>query len=213
MGGGNDEGIYSIVNWGWDDEPPYETPVKWHTGEADTDPWEWHKMVIKKGKDIASAKLFFNKTGYITKEWYPYFLAARRQNLTFDEQYDAGNMGQWEKKIYECVLQNGKIAMHKIKAFIGVDKEDSSKYERALVSLQMKMYITGCGDEQKISAKGEPFGWPSIVFCTTEDYMGNIIFEKAAKITVSEATEKITEQVYKLNPNAVPKKILKFIKG
>jgi len=38
-GGGNDEGVFRIVEFGWADEPP-GCPIRWHTGDPDTDPWE-----------------------------------------------------------------------------------------------------------------------------------------------------------------------------
>lgn len=214
MDSGNSDGIFSIVTWGWQEEPPYETKVEWHTGDKMTDPWEWHTMVYDEKPKIAFAKLFFNKSGYITKEWYPYFLVARRQNLTFEEEYFAGKIGQWEKQIYECIAQNGKIAYHNIKAIVGCDAEDKSKFERAVTVLQTKMFITGCGKEQKISTKtNEPYGWPSTVFCTTEEFFDEDVFETASKISRDEAIEKITEQILKINPEADKKKIAKFIKG
>lgn len=80
VGGGNSEGIYALISWSWDENPPYDTPVRWHTGDPETDPWEWRIRVLDERNDIAYAKLFFNKSGYITKEWYPYFLAVRRGN-------------------------------------------------------------------------------------------------------------------------------------
>ena len=59
MGGGNPEGIYSIIDWDWDKESPYETPVKWHTGDKEMDPWEWRMRVLDERNDTAYAKFFF----------------------------------------------------------------------------------------------------------------------------------------------------------
>lgn len=64
MGGGNSEGIYSVINWGWNQRPAYDTPVSWHTGNWDTDPWEWRIRVLEEHEDIAYAKLFFKKRVY-----------------------------------------------------------------------------------------------------------------------------------------------------
>lgn len=55
----------------------FSDAIKWHTGDGDTDPWEWRMRVLEEKEDIAYAKLFFKKSGYITKEWYPYFLSIR----------------------------------------------------------------------------------------------------------------------------------------
>jgi hypothetical protein len=70
-----------------------------------------------------------------------------------------------------------------------------------------------CGRQQKISRKGEEYGWSSTVFCLIESFWGEDLFEVAAKIEKEKAIQVITEQILKLNPNADMKKIMKFIKG
>jgi hypothetical protein len=100
MGGGNDEGIYAVIPWGWNEPPPYDTlPIAWHTDDPETDPWEWRMRVLDERDDIAYGKLFFKKSGFITKDWYPYFLAVRRGNMSFDESYDNGTISHFAKRI------------------------------------------------------------------------------------------------------------------
>lgn len=213
MGGGNYDGIFSVIPWNWDEQPPYDTPVRWHTGDPETDPWEWRMRVLDERNDIAYAKLFFKKSGYIAKEWFPYFLTVRRGNMTFNEDYADGAISNHAKRIYEAVLENGTLPLHAIKQLAGFGKEEKSQFERALVELQMKMYLTMCGRQQKISRKGEEYGWSSTVFCTTESFWGEDVFEKAARIEKDEAFKKITARICVLNPSAEQKKILKFITG
>jgi hypothetical protein len=77
----------------------------------------------------------------------------------------------------------------------------------------MKMYLTMCGRQQKLSKRGEEYGWSSTVFCTVERYFGDGILDEAARIGEGEAAERLAKQIYKLNPAADPKKITKFIRG
>lgn len=213
MGGGNSEGIFSLITWNWKEAPPYDTPVSWHTGDPETDPWEWRMRVLDERSDIAYAKLFFKKSGFITKEWYPYFLAARRGNETFEEAYQDGTIGNYEKRIYDAISEYKSLPLHEIKQIAGFGKEDNSQFERALTELQMRMYITMCGRQRKISRSGEEFGWSSTVFCTVEDFFCEDMLIMKNKISEQEAIEKITERIYRLNPKADLKKIVKFIKG
>jgi len=187
--------------------------VRWHTGNPDTDPWEWRMRVLDERNDIAYAKLFFKKSGYITKEWYPYFLAARRRGRIFDEEYADGKISAYAKRIYETLAQARVMPLHALKRDGGFTKEEASKFDHALTELQMRMFITMCGRQQKISQKGAEYGWSSTVFCFTEDFFGQEIFKKAARITVPEATEKIKSRILELNPAAEDKKITKFIMG
>jgi len=213
MGGGKGDGIYSIVPWNWNELPPYKTPVRWHTGNAETDPWEWRIRVLEERKDIAYAKLFFRKSGYITKSWYPYFLAARRGGLGFEDACAEGTVSRFAKRIYDVVADHGSLPLDAIKHLAGFSREDKSGFDRALTELQMRMFLTMCGRQPKLSRHGEEYGWASTVFCTTERFFGKDVFRKATGISAELAEGKIKGQVLKLNPSAEEKKISKFIFG
>ena len=220
MAGGGDDGIFAVIKWGWNEALPYDTPIKWHTGDPDTDPWEWRIRVLNERDDIAYAKLFFKKSGYITKSWYPYFLAARRDGETFEDAYARGVISHFAKRIYDAVSENGTLPLHGIKQVAGFTRDDKSGFDRALTELQMGMFLTMCGQQSMATGKdsigldmepGQSGSWPSTVFCTTERFFGDEVFDKAAKISKEEAAQRIREQVLALNPDAAEKKIAKFI--
>ena len=213
MGGSNNEGIYSVISWSWDETPPYDTPVRWHTGEPETDPWEWRMRVLDERNDIAYGKVFFKKSGYITKDWAPYFLAARRGKEEFDGAYADGTLSHAAKRIYNTILEYGTLPLHAIKQLAGFGAEEKSRFDSSLTELQMRMFLTMCGRQQKLSQKGEEYGWYSTVFCTTEQFWGADVFMQAAKITKDDAIQAITKQVLLINPQAESKKISKFILG
>jgi len=204
MGGKNKEGFYTIITWDWNEAPPYETPVKWYTGDPDTDPSQWRMRILEEPGGIAYGKVFFNKAGFITRKWYPYFLAVRRGGVLFEEAYEAGTMSNVSKRIYDAVIGRERISVDEIKRLGGFSREDKSAFDRALTDLQMKMYITICGSEEKRSM-------PSNVFCTTEQFFGDAVFVEAAKINKEQASEKIRAQVLKMTPAAQDKQIGKFI--
>ncbi len=211
--GGKDEGIYALIPWSWNETAPYETQVAWHTGNKDLDPWEWRIRVLDERDDIAYGKVFLKKSGYITKEWYPYFLAARRGKENFDTAYKNGKISHTAKRIYELIAQYGILPVHGLKALGNFKKEEKSLFDRGLTELQMGLFITMCGKQQKLSIQGEEYGWASTVFSKVEDFWEEEIFLKGKEITKEEAEEKITQQVLFLNPGATEKKIKKFIYG
>ena len=213
LGGGNSDGIFALIPWSWEEQPPYPTPVRWHTGNPDTDPWEWRMRVLDERTDIAYGKVFFKKSGFITREWAPQFLAARRGKADFDGAYADGTLSHAAKRIYNTVLEYGTLPLHAIKQIAGFTSEDKSRFDSALTELQMRMYLTMCGRQQKLSQKGEEYGWYSTVFCTTEQFWGEDIFSNAGEIAKDDAIEAIKQQVLLLNPQAEEKKIQKFILG
>lgn len=212
MGGGNAKGIFAIIDYDWQTVPPEGYPV-WHTGDSETDPWEWRMRVLEERSDIAYSKLFFNSSGYIAKEWYPYFIAVRRKYKSFAEAYENGEISQTAKVIYDIVSGHGAAALHEIKLLGAFAKEDKSRFDKAVTELQMKMYITMCGRVARKSHTGEEYGWKATVFTTPEEFFGGDLIAKAMEIPPKEAEEKIREQILKLNPQAEEKKIKKFIYG
>ena len=213
MAGGNPEGIFALIPWGWQELPPYPTKVAWHTGDPDRDPWQWRIRILEENRGIAYGKVFFKKGGFITKLWYPYFLAARRSGQTFQALYSDGTISHEAKQLYEIIQTRGPIPLHRLKIEAGVQKADNSQFERTLVELQMGLFITIHGTEQKVSQDGKPYGWSSTVFSTTEQFFGPAVFEEAQSISKEIALDKIRNQILLLNPNATPGKIKKFILG
>jgi len=214
MGGGTADGIYSVITWNWGEEPPHDSPIRWHTGDPETDPWEWRIRVLTDGSNIAYAKLFFKKSGYITQQWYPFFLAARRKGQTFQDMYEAGVASHFAKRIYDVVSACNDIPLEAIKQEAGFTREDKSGFDRALTELQMGLFITMCDSRQRLTQKGTKANtWPSTVFTTTEKFFDADVFEQASKIPYEDAIAKIRAQILELNPAADEKRMLKFILG
>lgn len=201
-----------MIPYSWDEEPIYPD-IRWHTGDPETDPWEWRMRVLEQHEDIAYSKLFFKKSGYITREWYPYFLAVRRRGASFEEQYRDGTITHSAKLIYKVLEGGGEIPVHVIRQLAGFTGADKSRFDSAITELQMKMFITMCGRQRKISSDGEEYGWSSTVFCTTEKFFGSEIFAAAAELDADDAADTITRRVFELNPSADLRRMKKFIYG
>ena len=212
MGGGSDKGIFALIDFDWRQEIP-GSPVKWHTGDRETDPWEWRMRVLEEKSDVAYAKVFFRASGYITKEWYPYFLAVRRKGKDFSKMYRDGELSRPAVRIYEAILERGALSVPELKAEGGFSKGENAAFEKALVDLQMKLLITMCGRTRKVNKRGEEYGWNSTAFTTAGDFWGGKLEKNALEISPAQAEEKIAEQVYLLNPAAEEKTVKKFIRG
>jgi len=208
---GKDDGVFALLRYGWGAED--ETGIEWFTGNQDTDPWQWRERVLNERDDIAYAKVFLRKGGYITKEWYPYFLAARRGYKDFEDDYADGIFSHAAKRIYDVVSERGSLPVDEIKRIAGFHRKEKSKFESALNDLQMRLYLTMEGVAYKVSSTGEQYGWGSMVYTTTEHFWGEDLFNRASRINPEEAVDKIYERVRELNPDAQDKKIMKFIRG
>ena len=210
--GANDEDVFGLIDFDWQNEPPGSL-IRWHTGDPDSDPWEWRIRVLAERDDIAYSKVFFRKGGFITRKWYPYFLTARQKGKSFSNAYNDGLISHNAKRVYDTLSSYGALPTHEIKIYGGFARDEQSRFEKALVDLQMGLYITICGQAQKRNKFGEEYGWNSMVFCLTEQFWSVDVFDEAADLTANEAETAIKEQVLRLNPNANYKKLNKFIYG
>lgn len=130
--------------------------------------------------------------------------------MTFEEAWQAGRISDLARRIYQALSENGRTPMHDIKRLAGLIGETSAHIEKAMTDLQMMMYLTICGRQQKKNMYGEPYGWSSTVFCTPEEFWHTDSFSLPSE---DEAEQRITARVTELNPAAQARKIRKFIYG
>jgi hypothetical protein len=183
-------------------------PEQWHTG-FDSDPWPW-RVKIEADHRAAYAKIFNKKPGFISIEWYPIFLAARRKKRTFEDFYNDGLLSNYAKQIYSLFDKYDILATHEIKGLCNFTKETNSKYEAAMIELQMNMLLTTNGMKQKISADGDTYGWPSTAYSTVEFWAGKNLIDESDKITPKSATDEILSRIFDIVPEADIKKARRF---
>lgn len=206
MGGSNAEGIFSLNQL-------FSEQIVCHSGDEETDSWQWRIRAVTEKNDIVYGKIFLNKSGFISLQWLPYFLAVRRNHMTFDEMYQEGKMNYLSKEIYKAISENPSMSSTDISNMTSVGAYRKSQIDSALTSLQMKLFIMVNGQTHKVSSDFTPYGWPVTTFCTIEEHFGEKIIEKAKSISKAEAEERIMKQILKLNESATDKAMKKFIEG
>lgn len=203
---GYKDGIFTLCDYFGDN-------IESHTDDPDTDPWVWRMKSILERNDIVYGKIFFNKGGYITKEWFPYFYALRRRQRTFEETYASGEISYMAKEIYDIIAKQPNISLHEIKLAVGATKESKPQIDQAITQLQMKLFITISGQTYKTSKDGQPYGWPVTTFKTIDKFIDDDILTASQKINPEESFHIIQRRILQLNPDASTKKIQKFIYG
>lgn len=205
-GGDSADSVFSLGRY-------FGPNIRWHTGDKDTDPWEWRIRVLRESSGIAYAKLFSGRSGYITKEWYPRFLAARRGNDTAEDAYTDGRLSRAARRIYELVEKHGEPSLIELKRLGQFGREDKSRFDKALTELQARMFITICGMRKKATLLGSEYGWNVTAFCTTEAFFGEGVFTLARQMFANDAYSALEARITELNPACEHRKIRPFILG
>ncbi len=146
VGGENSEGIFTIADY-------YTNRMVSHSGDSETDPWEWRIRGLTQANKIAYGKVFFKKSGWINQEWYPYFLAIRRGSKTLEDMYEDGMISSLSNDVYKLIEDCPGIALHELKLELGISKNNKSEFDRAITDLQMKLFITISGQKYKLSSE------------------------------------------------------------
>lgn len=81
---------------------PLCTPIR----DPETDLWIWRIRELE-DRTLTYGKVFFGKSGWLSRDWYPVFLAARRRGRTLDEMYGEGLIGRLDRDLYRVVAQAG----------------------------------------------------------------------------------------------------------
>ena len=162
-------------------------PSYWWCGDEDVDPWEWRGVLARTGK-VAYGKFFGNKTGFISKKWFPYFVNYRRSGYDFDALYDEGKAGYREKLLMDLFVPTGvdmwdvkvsalpslglspELYTHEMKEKAGFGKGGEKNFEGVLSKLQMQTYLVVKDFKPRQNKKGVEYGW-AVAIMTPPEYM------------------------------------------
>lgn len=128
----------------------------WFT-DTDLDPWAWREIIATEGK-VAYGKLFRNKAGFVSKAWYPYLAAFRRDGYDFDSRYEDGLASRRAKSVMDILAKYDEYPSNELKAAAGFGKDGEKGFEGTLSQLQMQTYITIRSFHRRKNKKNEEYG-------------------------------------------------------
>ena len=131
----------------------------WHTG-LDTDPWRWKDRVAEE-KHLAYGCILGGHKGFVTQRMYPIFYAAFHPTLSMPERWAGGTVSQRTWQLWQLFEEKGTLNISQVRQTLGTSrKQGASAVDTAIQQLQREYYITVDGNERKVNAKGEFYGWP-----------------------------------------------------
>lgn len=160
---------------------------QWHTGNADTDPWQWRDRAAVE-KQLAFGNILGGRKGFISPKLYPLFYSACRPDGSMEERYHWGHVKKIVYDVYRLFEENGALDTAQIRNLMGVKKsEGASAVDSAIVRLQSEFYITVCGNRRKVSFDGMEYGWPANTYCLVDDWASGWIAEPLLSTTDARA--------------------------
>jgi hypothetical protein len=145
-------------------------PSRWHTGDPETDPWEWRDRAAI-DKRLAFGNIIGGRKGFISPKLYPLFYSACRPDGSMEDRWSRGHVKKTVYDVYRLFEENGVLDTAEIRRRMNVRKsEGASAVDSAVVTLQKEFYITVCGNRRKKSFDGTEYGWPANTYQLTDDW-------------------------------------------
>ena len=166
------------------------SPLFWWTGDPEQDPWEWREIIPATG-EVAYGKFFNNKTGFISREWFPYFANARRDGYDFDAAWDDGLVQRRYKAIMDLCEDGGMHPGFELKPAAGFGKEGYKNFDGCITQLQMQTYLIIRKFEQRRNKRGLSYGMAISYYQKPEELWGYEHVTGAYKEEPSDSAERI----------------------
>ena len=193
----------------------------WWSGNPENDPWEWREIIAAE-REIAYGKFFDNKAGFISLEWFPYFVNYRRSGYDFDSRWEDGLANRREKKIMDFYLgedKNGdtvfreeRILSTELKKKAGFGGKNGEKnYPGIMTGLQMQTYLVISDFTRRRNKQGDEYGMTVSIPLTPEAMWGYDRVTAAYREAPEKSWERIMEHVKSLYPDAPEREIEKLI--
>ncbi|HHV12780.1 MAG TPA: hypothetical protein GXX75_21130 [Clostridiales bacterium] len=183
----------------------------WWSDKPEEDPWAWREVIAAEGR-IAYGKLFGNRAGFVSREWYPYLAAFRRDGYDFDSRYEDGLASYRAKRIMEVLELRDEMPSNELKTAAGFGKGGEKGFEGTMALLQMQTYITVKGFHRKRNKKNEEYGWPVANYTLSENLFGRDYVRSAYDLNTLQAKDKIVDWIISKFSMASRSEIEKTIK-
>jgi hypothetical protein len=164
----------------------------WHTG-LDTDPWRWKDRAAEE-KRLAYGCILGGHKGFVTQRMYPIFFAAFHPTLSMPERWVGGTVNLRTWQLWQLFEEKGTLTISLVRQTLGASrKQGASAVDAAIQQLQHEYYITVDGNERKVSAKGEFYGWPVNRYRRVVDWASPSWLDSAKDWSAVEARELILD--------------------
>lgn len=190
----NDLGFFSFSGRFTDGFPMLQMETKeeqWHTGDPETDPWQWKDRAAEE-KKLAFGCILGGYKGFISQNLYPLFYAACSPSETIEERYENGELSKSVWQLYSLFTGGAVLSTADIRKALGVtQKSGAGRVDTALKLLQKEFVITVCGNRRKVSFEGLEYGWPANTYCRVEEWAPADWLQGAEKLNSLEARRRI----------------------
>jgi hypothetical protein len=173
-------------------------------------PWEWKGPVARTGSCIYG-KLFCGKAGFVSRDWLPDFLNARRDGYDFDARYEDGLVAYKDKQLYDAIAEHGPMLTRELKQRCNYRKGGNTGFETVVTRLQMQTYLIIADFEYMKDQYGRAYGWGVARYSTPELQFGEEFVSSCYARPAEESWARMLAHLQALLPHATEEQIKRLL--
>ena len=164
----------------------------WHTGDPDTDPWQWKDRASSE-KKLAYGCILNGQKGFIAERCYSAFYIIYHPHEPMQVRRAEGLIDQTTWLLWNQFEKHGALSTFEVRRLMAGESQQTSRVDSRLQALQASFYITGAGNARKISRAGQEYGWPAMRYQRVEEWAPETWLSDARGLRSKEAWEIILE--------------------
>ena len=164
----------------------------WHTGDPDTDPWQWKDRAARE-KKLAYGCILNGQKGFVSSQLYAAFYTAFYPPEPMPVRWAEGLVDRTTWSLWNLFEKQSVVNTFEAHRMLAGNSSSSSRIDNRLQALQAAYYITGAGNARKVSRAGQEYGWLAMRYQRVLDWAPEGWLTDAPGMRVNEAWEIILD--------------------
>lgn len=184
---------------------------QWHTGDFETDPWQWKDRAAEE-KKLAFGCILGGNKGFVSVKMYPYFYKLCKPGMSIEQRWQDGLISAELWNLWQLFNKKTLLDTAQIRQELGVTaKNGGSRLDRAIVELQKEYFITVAGNRRKLNKLGQPYGWPANTYDKVENWAPADWIDSSNEIDIDDARQVIISTGLSNSKGVNEKQLIKIL--
>lgn len=173
---------------------------QWHTGDAETDPWQWKDRAAEE-KRLAYGCILGGNKGFIAPRLYAAFVRACQPEQELEERWFSGTLKPAIWQVWQQFEEQPLQASPDLNRFWKNNgNKGTSGLDTAMKELMATFFVTVAGNRQKVGRDGVPYGWRHLLYERVDAWAPSAWLEPVESMTVDIARQAVLQAAQTLAP-------------
>ncbi len=185
--------------------------AQWHTGDPDTDPWQWKDRAAAE-KRLAFGCVLGGHKGFIAPRLYAAFVRACQPDGALEERHDEGLVKPAVWDLWQCFEETPVLGSNDLNRLWKQSGRKSGGLEGAIRELQREFWITVSGNRRKLDRFGQPTGWAHLLYERVDIWAPAEWLAPAAGMSAAQARASILDAARRMAPDVPTAAVIRTLR-